>query len=185
LPAPIGELLWPKEGISVVLFSLLHLASTGATVVSTVVVGLEAGVLLSAAYVLTRRLWLALGIHFAWDFSQDAIFGVAGGAKGVVRAELSGPALLTGGISGIEGSVIALLACLMVGAYLLLRAGRKGNFLMPFWMRRRYAPLKHRTRQEARSPRDRQSVLMLEQGVECEDRPPSRGVGVQARLRSR
>ncbi|HEY6582444.1 MAG TPA: CPBP family intramembrane glutamic endopeptidase [Rubrobacter sp.] len=169
-----------------VLFSLLHLASTGATVVSTVVVGLEAGVLLSAAYVLTRRLWLAIGIHFAWDFSQDAIFGVTGGAKGVVvRAELSGPALLTGGISGIEGSVIALLACLMVGAYLLLRAGRKGNFLMPFWTRRQYAPLKHRGRQEARSPRDRQSVLMLEQGVECEDRPPSRGVGVQARLRSR
>jgi membrane protease YdiL (CAAX protease family) len=39
------------------------------------VVGVEGGVLLSAAYVLTRRLWLAIGIHFGWDFSQDAIFG--------------------------------------------------------------------------------------------------------------
>jgi membrane protease YdiL (CAAX protease family) len=124
---------WMALGISVVLFSLLHLASPGATVMSTLVVGLEAGILLSAAYVLTRRLWLAIGIHFAWDFSQDAIFGVASGVKGLVRTELKGPALLTGGIYGIEGSVLALLACLAVGAYLLLRARRKGNFVRPFW----------------------------------------------------
>ena len=124
---------WIALGISVVLFSLLHLTSPGATVMSTVVVGLEAGVSLSAAYVLTRRLWLAIGIHFAWDFSQDAIFGVASGVKGLVRTELKGPELLTGRISGIEGSVLALLACLALGAYLLLRARRKGNFVMPFW----------------------------------------------------
>jgi membrane protease YdiL (CAAX protease family) len=112
---------------------LLHLASPGATVMSTVVVGLEASILLSAAYVLTRRLWLAIGIHFAWDFSQDAIFGVAGGVKGFVRTELAGPVTLTGGVSGIEGSVLALLACLVIGAYLLLRARRKGDFVRPYW----------------------------------------------------
>jgi membrane protease YdiL (CAAX protease family) len=124
---------WTALGVSVVLFSLLHLTNPGATVMSTVVVGLQAGVLLSAAYVLTRTLWLAIGIHFAWDFSQDAIFGVAGGAKGLVRAELAGPALLTGGTSGIEGSVLALLACLAVGAYLLSRARRKGRFVAQAW----------------------------------------------------
>jgi membrane protease YdiL (CAAX protease family) len=123
---------WAALGLSVVLFSLLRLASS-TTVMSTLVVGLEAGILLSAAYVLTRRLWLAIGIHFAWDFSQDAIFGVASGVKGLVRTELKGPALLTGGITGIEGSVLALLACLVVGAYFLLRARRKGDFVRPFW----------------------------------------------------
>lgn len=91
---------WMALGISVVLFSLLHLTSPGATVMSTLVVGLEAGILLSAAYVLTRRLWLAIGIHFAWDFSQDAIFVGAGGVKGFVRAELAGPVMLTGGGPG-------------------------------------------------------------------------------------
>jgi membrane protease YdiL (CAAX protease family) len=124
---------WIALGISVVLFSLLHLSSPGVTVMSTLMVGLEAGLLLSATYVLTRTLWLAIGIHFAWDFSQDAVFGVASGIKGLVRTELKGPALLTGGTSGIEGSVLALLACLAVGAYLLLRAGRKGDFVRPFW----------------------------------------------------
>jgi len=130
---------WMALGISVVLFSLLHVASPGATAMSTVVVGLEAGVLLSAAYVLTRRLWLAIGVHFAWDFSQDAIFGVAGGVKRLVRAELAGPALLTGGASGIEGSVLALLVCLPVVAYLLSQAKRRGNFRRPHSFRN-YGP---------------------------------------------
>jgi membrane protease YdiL (CAAX protease family) len=122
----------------VVLFALLHLASPNATVTSTVVVGVEGGVLLSAAYVLTRRLWLPIGIHFGWDFSQDAVFGVGNGAKGLVEGELlSGPALLSGGSAGIEGSVVALLLCVVVGAYLLVRAGRRGNLLAPSWKRER------------------------------------------------
>lgn len=126
---------WIAIAISALLFALLHLTSANATVASTVVVGLEAGVLLSATYVLTGRLWLAIGIHFAWDFAQDAVFGISGGAAGLVRAELSGPVLLSGGNSGIEGSVLALFLCLMVSAYLLVRAARKGRIVRPFWQR--------------------------------------------------
>jgi len=120
---------WVALAVSVLLFALLHLAGPGATLTSTIVVGIEGGVLLSAAYVLTRRLWLAIGIHFGWDFSQDAIFGVGRGAKGLVIGELSGPALLSGGSTGIEGSFVALLVCLGSGAYLLARAHRQGNFV--------------------------------------------------------
>jgi membrane protease YdiL (CAAX protease family) len=128
--------------ISVVLFALLHLASPTATVTSTVVVGVEGGVLLSSAYVLTRRLWLAIGIHFGWDFSQDAVFGVGKSAKGLVEGDLSGPALLSGGSAGIEGSVVALLLCAGVGAYLLVRAGQQGNLLAPGWKRERQEALR-------------------------------------------
>jgi membrane protease YdiL (CAAX protease family) len=128
---------WVALAISVVLFALLHLASPNATVTSTVVVGVEGGVLLSAAYVLTRRLWLPIGIHFGWDFSQDAIFGVGTGAKGLVDGDLSGPAWLSGGSAGIEGSVVALVLCAGVGAYLLVRADRQGNLLAPVWKRER------------------------------------------------
>jgi membrane protease YdiL (CAAX protease family) len=126
---------WIAIAISAVLFALLHLTSANATVTSTIVVGLEAGVLLSAAYALTGRLWLAIGIHFAWDFARDAIFGIASGASGLVRAEVSGPGLLSGGSSGIEGSSLALFLCLMVSAYLLARAARKGRIVRPFWQR--------------------------------------------------
>jgi membrane protease YdiL (CAAX protease family) len=133
---------WLALAISVVLFALLHLASPNATVTSTVVVGVEGGVLLSAAYVLTRRLWLAIGIHFGWDFSQDALFGVGNGAKGLVEGDLSGPALLSGGSAGVEGSVVALLLCAGVGAYLLVRAARRGNLLAPSWKRERQRALR-------------------------------------------
>jgi membrane protease YdiL (CAAX protease family) len=128
---------WVALAICVVLFALLHLASPNATLTSTVVVGVEGGVLLSAAYVLTRRLWLPIGIHFGWDFSQDAIFGVGKGVKGLMDGELGGPVWLSGGSAGIEGSVVALLLCVVVGAYLLLRAGRRGNLLAPSWKRDR------------------------------------------------
>jgi membrane protease YdiL (CAAX protease family) len=124
---------WIALMVSALLFSLLHLGSPGATLISTVVVGVEGGVLLSAAYVLTRRLWLAIGIHFGWDFSQDALFGVGSGAKGFVRGDLSGPALLSGGNAGIEGSVVALLLSLGVATYLLVRANQRGNLISPAW----------------------------------------------------
>jgi membrane protease YdiL (CAAX protease family) len=120
---------WVALAISVVLFALLHLASPGASVVGAIVAGVEGGILLSAAYVLTQRLWLAIGIHFAWDFSQDAIFGIGKGAKGLLQGELSGPALLAGGRAGIEGSFVALLLCLIVSALLLAAARQRGNFV--------------------------------------------------------
>jgi membrane protease YdiL (CAAX protease family) len=126
---------WLALVISVVVFALLHLASPHATVISTIVVGIEGGFLLSAAYVLTRRLWLPIGIHFAWDFSQDAIFGVGSGTQGLVRSELSGPALVSGGSAGIEGSIVALLFSLGVGAYLLVRANQRGNIISRAWNR--------------------------------------------------
>jgi uncharacterized protein len=43
--------------------------------------------------------------------------------------------LLSGGNSGIEGSILALSLCLMVSAYLLVRAARKGRIVRPFWRR--------------------------------------------------
>jgi membrane protease YdiL (CAAX protease family) len=130
---------WIALAISAMLFVLLHLLSPGATVAGAIIVGIEGGILLSAAYVLTRRLWLAIGIHFAWDFAQDAL-GVGSGAEGLVRAELTGQALLAGGKAGLEGSLVTLVLVLVVSIYLLLRARRRANFLEPFWRRRRVHP---------------------------------------------
>jgi len=112
---------WLALAISALLFALLHLASPNVTLVSAIVAGLERGVLLSAAYVLTSRLWLPVGIHFAWDFSQDALFN----ANGLMQANLIGPSLLSGGESGIEESILALLLCLLISAYLLLLARQR------------------------------------------------------------
>ena len=74
-----------------------------ATLFSSFAIAMEAGVLLGAAYVLTRRLWLAVGIHFAWNFTQGGIFGgrVSGiTMDGLLESQLSGPTLFSGGSSG-------------------------------------------------------------------------------------
>ena len=59
-----------------------------------------------AAYMLTRRLWLCIGIHIAWNFTQAGIFSsvVSGNIDlpGVIKAKIIGPALLTGGEFGVE-----------------------------------------------------------------------------------
>jgi uncharacterized protein len=121
---------WWALLISALIFGLLHAGEPGA-----VPVAFAASVLLCCAYMLTRKLWMPIGIHFAWDFMQDGVFGVAAGAKGLLRAELTGPSLLSGGGNGIEGSILALVVVLISALYLLGRATRHGQLVEPSWRR--------------------------------------------------
>jgi len=129
---------WLALLISALLFGPLHLFNPNATWIAAIAIALEAGILLAAAYVLTRRLWFAIGVHFAWNFTQGGIFGVAvsgNRAAGLLQATLTGPELLSGGEFGAEASIFAVAVCLAAGAYLLWRAHNKGNFVRPFWGR--------------------------------------------------
>jgi hypothetical protein len=89
---------------SAALFGLLHGANPGATLFSSVAIALEAGLLLALAYALTRNLWLAIGIHTGWNFTEGSVFGaqVSGGAAthSLIHSTLTGPTLLTGGAFG-------------------------------------------------------------------------------------
>ncbi|HMD79967.1 MAG TPA: hypothetical protein VKE92_01590, partial [Anaerolineales bacterium] len=111
------------------------LTSSGATIFSALAVALQAGVLLAAAYALTHRLWMALGIHMAWDFANDGIFGVGVGGQtgqpiqGLLQARLSGPDLLTGGSFGVEASVITLVIVLIAGILILWSPYQQGPFV--------------------------------------------------------
>ena len=69
--------------------------------------------MLAAAYVWSRRLWLPIGIHLAWSFTQDGIFSepISGGAAtGLLNLPLSAKAgpLITGGAFGPEASIVSL-----------------------------------------------------------------------------
>lgn len=127
--------------ISAALFGLLHALNPGATIVSTTAIALEAGVLLAAAYVLTRNLWFPIGLHLGWNFTEGGIFGVSvsGGraSNGIFSVTLSGHPLLTGGKFGPEASLIAIAVCLAVAIVLLIAAARNGRWLP---LRRRAAP---------------------------------------------
>ncbi|MGH6872387.1 MAG: lysostaphin resistance A-like protein [Rhizomicrobium sp.] len=117
--------------VSSALFGLLHIANPGATLLSSAAIMLEAGILLAAAYALTRSLWLAIGLHFAWNFTEGGIFGaqVSGGKMtGLLDIPLSGSPLMTGGSFGPEASIPAIVVCTTAGLILLALAIRKGEW---------------------------------------------------------
>ena len=102
-------------------------------------IAVEAGVLLAAAYITTRRLWLPIGLHFAWNFTQGGVFGVAVSGmpvRGMLKSSLIGQALLSGGAFGPEASIFAVLVCTSMAIYLLVRAVRNGQIIRPFWSRK-------------------------------------------------
>jgi len=129
---------WIALAISAALFGIVHLGNPNATWVAGAAISLEAGIMLAAAFVLTRRLWLPIGIHAAWNFTQGGIFSVAvSGSKseGLLVASLNGPAWLSGGEFGAEASIVATLLCTALGIWLLALAARRGQFVAPFWHR--------------------------------------------------
>ena len=116
--------------VSAVAFGLVHALNTGATVFSTAAIALESGMLLGLAYAATRSLWLPIGLHFGWNFTEGGIFGasVSGRAyHGVFNFSVFGPNILTGGEFGPEASVVAIavsLAASLVLAFVAIRNGR-------------------------------------------------------------
>ncbi len=123
--------------VSAAIFGLLHALNPGATVVSTAAIAIEAGVLLGAAYRLTGNLWLPIGLHFGWNFTEGGIFGasVSGDAagQGVFAVTLAGPRLLTGGQFGPEASVIAIVVGLTAALVMIAVSVRSGRWKPMTW----------------------------------------------------
>jgi uncharacterized protein len=114
--------------ISAALFGAIHAGNAGATVFSCVAIALEAGVLLAAAYMVTRRLWLPIGLHAAWNFTEGNVFGAGVSGthpSGLLTSRFHGSDLMTGGSFGPEASIVAVLVCLVAAAAMLVVAARR------------------------------------------------------------
>lgn len=125
--------------LSAILFASLHIGNPGATPLSIAALGIEGGVMLGAVYLATRSLWWTAGIHAAWNFTQTGLFGIADSGhpgQGLLRTELAGPDWLTGGVFGIEASLVSVALCAIVAGGFLNFAGRRGQFVAPFWKRK-------------------------------------------------
>lgn len=125
---------WWALAISSVLFGGLHLVNPNASLWGALAISLEAGLLLGAAYVATRSLWLPIGLHLGWNLAQAGIFGTAvSGSEdafaGLLTGETIGLAVISGGAFGPEGSVVAVLFCVVVTVYLLHVAHRRGHIV--------------------------------------------------------
>ncbi|GAA0657928.1 hypothetical protein FHT00_002198 [Sphingomonas insulae] len=107
--------MWPALTLSALLFGALHLANPHASYVAAVAIVVEAGLMLAAFYLLNGRIWMAVGVHAAWNFVQGPVFGarVSGGTdagSAFVSAPVAGtPDWLSGGAFGPEASLPAVI----------------------------------------------------------------------------
>ena len=123
--------------LSALLFALAHLPNEHVTVLAVANTAV-AGLMFGALYMLTRRLWLVVGLHFAWNFLSAAVFSVATSghaATGLLQGHLSGPDWLSGGAYGVEASLVTLVALSLASLLALGVALRRGQLMAPRWRR--------------------------------------------------
>ena len=92
------------------IFGLFHLSNEGATVFSTINLGLDA-MMICLPFLITGRLGMSIGMHFSWNVMQGAIFGFANSghiAKALIISSEMPETMLTGNTFGPEGSVLLL-----------------------------------------------------------------------------
>jgi membrane protease YdiL (CAAX protease family) len=133
---------WAALVLTSALFGAIHLSNPHASAVAAVGIAFEAGIMLGAAYMITRSLWLPMGLHAGWNFMQGEVFDIPVSGTpvhGLVTASLSGPPLLTGNGFGLEASLIDIVSATLFGLWLLRVAIRRGEIVPPCWVRRRDA----------------------------------------------
>ena len=116
-------------GLTSVAFGELHGGNPNVTsrgVIILIVVGLEFGI----AYLVTRRLWLPIGMHFSWNLVEGTLLGypVSGqSSPSFLTLERGGPTSWTGGDFGPEGGWLVLVVSVLDIGFLL------GLAALRFW----------------------------------------------------
>lgn len=123
--------------ISAILFGALHLGNPNSSLTAGIGLAIQAGLLLGAAYMYSRNLWFPIAIHFAWNFTQSAIYGanVSGISisKTLITSKIEGAEWFTGGEFGPEGSIQATIFGLIATIVLLILCHKEGKIIKPYW----------------------------------------------------
>jgi membrane protease YdiL (CAAX protease family) len=103
---------WPAAITTAALFGYLHLGNRGETLVGAFNASIS-GLFLCLLLQKTGDLWMAIGFHAAWDWGESFFYGVPNSGATVpghlLEPSFAGPAWLTGGSVGPEGSWLCTL----------------------------------------------------------------------------
>jgi membrane protease YdiL (CAAX protease family) len=120
------------------IFGVAHLQNPNTSLWSTLAL-IISDILLVAAFIYTRRIWLVWGIHLGWNFFQDGIFGMPNSGitdfQSWIQPGISGPEWISGGSFGIEASVIAVCLSIGVAIVILKMSIDKKQIVSPVWKR--------------------------------------------------
>jgi membrane protease YdiL (CAAX protease family) len=128
---------WLALLLSGFLFGFVHRGNPNSSPWAVMAITLEAGILLGALYMVTRRIWAVVGVHWAWNFFLGPVFGLPVSGNhfpSIISSRLVGPPLWTGGKFGPEAGLVCVTVCLLLSVVLLWIARKKGRFYRPDWM---------------------------------------------------
>jgi uncharacterized protein len=108
---------WPAAALLSCVFGLIHLQNAGEEWM-----GLLAAAAIGFFFCLTLRrtgnLWFAVGFHMAWDWGETFFYSVPDSGTlfpgHLLKSSFHGPAWLTGGMVGPEGSVLCFVVIAVV-----------------------------------------------------------------------
>jgi membrane protease YdiL (CAAX protease family) len=119
---------WPTAVIVSVTFALIHLHNPGESFLGVSMAGCF-GLVAAFSVLRTGSVWFAVGMHTMWDWGQSFLYGVPNSgiiARGhIFVSRFHGPAWLTGGSVGPEGSVLLVPILLLwaLAIHLIFPAG--------------------------------------------------------------
>lgn len=133
--------------ISSSIFGILHAGNPNSTTMAVLNI-VAAGLMLAIPYVLTGRLALSVGIHFAWNFSQGGIYGfrVSGTEPlhPIVDIQQGGNPIWTGGSFGPEGGLIGLAGiALIIVICLFYIKNKEGELELAPWFKGTFSQNQH------------------------------------------
>jgi membrane protease YdiL (CAAX protease family) len=107
-----GTRVWMAILVFSFIFSFVHIFNEDFSWVSGVCLFLQ-GILFGLVYFKTRSLWVPIGLHVAWNWTQGPLWGMKVSGTGIghtfMKSVPRGPELLSGGNFGAEGSLITVI----------------------------------------------------------------------------
>jgi len=116
-------------GVSSILFGVAHL--THGTWLAALGITINAGLTMGLLYMATGRLWMSIGLHIGWDFTETSIMGVNNSDGLLMSTPMNGRSdILTGGSFGPDASILSLVLG-VISIAVILYARHKGCFGNP------------------------------------------------------
>jgi hypothetical protein len=107
---------WPAAIVLSILFGAGHLRNEGEMIYGALMAG-SFGLVAALSLRRTGSIWFAIGMHASWDWGETYLYSVPDSgmvAPGhLLNSSFHGPAWITGGTVGPEGSAFAFLTLVL------------------------------------------------------------------------